>query len=242
MASMGRIFCYNTSFHSTTKCTPFELVYGRPPPTLPSYIPRTTRLAAVEEALLSRDQVLRDVRRQLLGAQNRMKQVYDKGHTEKEFAPGEWVYLRLHGYRQHSVDRRINQKLAPKFFGPYRITAKIGPVAYQLALPPKSKIQNVFHVSVLKKWVGVGMPVQDHLPQVDEDKLLPQAILEQRRHQGVLELLVHWQGKSPADATWELLSDFQLRYPTFALEDNGNFKGGGVLRDSVSTKRNKSGS
>jgi hypothetical protein len=35
-------FCYNTSWHSFTKLTPFEVVYGVPPPRLLSYNPSTT--------------------------------------------------------------------------------------------------------------------------------------------------------------------------------------------------------
>jgi len=227
-------YCYNTSFHSATKRTPFEIVYGRPPPSLLPYVPGTTKSAAVEDTLKARDEVLKEVRQHLLAAQNRMKQVYDKDHTERSFSEGEWVYLRLQGYRQHSVQKRQHQKLAPKFYGPYRIIKKIGPVAYQLALPPKAKIHNVFHVSVLKKWVGVGVPVQDDLPLLSQDsRLTPQAILDQRVQQGSTEVLVHWKELSPADATWEPLVDFQLRFPTFALEDKGHSKGGGVLRTYV---------
>jgi len=64
--------CYNTSFHSPTKHSPFGVVYGRPSPSLLSYILGTTQAAVVEEALVARDTVLRDVRRQLIRAQNRM--------------------------------------------------------------------------------------------------------------------------------------------------------------------------
>lgn len=44
------------------------------------------------------------------------------------------------------------------------------------------------------------------------------------------ELIVHWQGNSHADATWEVLSDFQLCYPNFALVGKGNPKREGVLQ------------
>ncbi|KAL4183721.1 hypothetical protein AMTRI_Chr11g156510 [Amborella trichopoda] len=37
-------YCYNTSVHSATKKTPYEMVYGRAPPTLLSYIPGTTQV------------------------------------------------------------------------------------------------------------------------------------------------------------------------------------------------------
>jgi hypothetical protein len=148
------------------------------------------------------------------------------------------VYLRLQGYRQQSVHKRSNLKLSPKFYGPYRIVKRIGSVAYQLALPPKAKIHYVFHVSVLKKWVGNGVPVQDHLPTLHEDsQLFPQAIIDHHRHQGVPEVLVHWQGLSPAEATWEPLSDFELRFPPFALVDKGNLKTGGVLRTYVRRRK-----
>jgi hypothetical protein len=179
----------------------------------------------VAEALGTRDELLWEVRHLLLAAQNRMKQVYDQHHSERVFSEGEWVYLRLEGYRQHSVQKHHHPKLAPKFYGPYRIVKKISLVAYWLALPPKAKIYDVFHVSVLKKWVSNGVPIQD-LPLIPEDsRLTPQAILEHRIHQGNAEVLVHWKDLSPADATWESLSDLQLRFSDFALTDKGHFKG-----------------
>ena len=44
-------------------------------------------------------------------------------------------------------------KLAPSYCGPFEILAKVGLVAYQLALPPNIKLHNVFHVSILKRYV-----------------------------------------------------------------------------------------
>lgn len=45
-------------------------------------------------------------------------------------------------------------KLSPRFVGPFKILERIGPVAYKLSLPPSlSRIHNVFHVSVLRKYI-----------------------------------------------------------------------------------------
>ena len=44
-------------------------------------------------------------------------------------------------------------KLGPRYCGPFEILAKIGPFKYQLELPPSIKVHNVFHVSILKKYI-----------------------------------------------------------------------------------------
>lgn len=110
-----------------------------------------------------------------------------------------------------------------------------------MALPLKAKIHDVFHVSVLKKWVGVGIPIHYDLHLLSDDgQLTPQAIFDQRLQRGNKEILMHWKDLSLVDATWESLSDFKLRFPTFPLEDKGHFKGEGVLRTYVRRKKNPS--
>ena len=48
-----------------------------------------------------------------------------------------------------------NGKLSLRFIGPYEVIEKVGPVAYWLALPPKlEKIHNVFHVSMLRRYMS----------------------------------------------------------------------------------------
>ena len=43
--------------------------------------------------------------------------------------------------------------MAPRYCGPFEILSRIGQVAYQLALPPNLRVHNVFHISILKKYV-----------------------------------------------------------------------------------------
>ena len=79
---------------------------------------------------------------------------------------------------------RRNEKLAPRFFGPYRIVERIGPVAYRLYLPESSKIHPVFHVSQLRKVVGQHEDSQPTIQFVDENyvwKSDPEEAIEYRK-------------------------------------------------------------
>ena len=45
-------------------------------------------------------------------------------------------------------------KLSPRYIGPFEILKRIGDFAYKLALPPSlANVNNVFHVSMLKKYI-----------------------------------------------------------------------------------------
>ena len=62
-------------------------------------------------------------------------------------------------------------KLRQRFIGPYEVLERIGPVVYQLALPPElAKLHDVFHVSMLRKYCSDGsyiLPVQEVQVQAD---------------------------------------------------------------------------
>lgn len=59
-------------------------------------------------------------------AQLRMRDLADKDRSDRAFAVGDYVYLKLQPYRQVSVVVRLFNKLAVKYFSPYPIDAKIG--------------------------------------------------------------------------------------------------------------------
>jgi hypothetical protein len=69
------------------------------------------------------------------------------------------------------------------------------------------------------------------MPQIQE--LQPQAIMERRiarrRNQAITQVLIHWKGLSPADATWEIADEIAARFPEFHLEDKVGLMGEDLL-------------
>ena len=124
---------------------------------------------------------------------------------------GDFIYLRLQPYRQSSLKKKGAEKLQPRFYGPYKIIRKVEEVAYELELPPESKIHNVFHVSNLKKVVGQQIVTSSELPPLDDEGqlvLIPERILEVRerklRNRIIRDYLVQWKDLPIEEATWEV--------------------------------------
>lgn len=156
-------YWYNTCPHTALGRSPFEVLYGFPPrhfgldPTDAVAVPDLQ--SWLEERSLMHDLI----RQHLLRAQSRMKRQADKGRSEREFTEGDLVFLKLQPYVQSSISRRSNQKLSFKFFGPFRVLARVGAAAYRLELPAYSHVHPVFHVSQLKRSPG-NLQVTPSLP------------------------------------------------------------------------------
>lgn len=91
-------YWYHTSSHSSTVTTPFEAVYRDSPLSLLSYVPGTSKVQEVADTLTQQDQILKELKIHLSKAQERMKRLADKKHTDKEHKTGDWVYLKLQPY------------------------------------------------------------------------------------------------------------------------------------------------
>ncbi|XXG42551.1 hypothetical protein AAC387_Pa01g2803 [Persea americana] len=146
--------------------SPFQAMYGRPPPRIDTYVPGSTSVQVVDSALCDRDDILQVLKDNILAAQNRMKVYADQWRMERSFEIKDWVFLRLQPYRQRSMGDRGPYKLSPRFYGPFQVVARVGPVVYKLKLPPESKTHPVFHVSVLKRKLGFNVPARPTLPPV----------------------------------------------------------------------------
>nr|GEV83661.1 Ty3/gypsy retrotransposon protein [Tanacetum cinerariifolium] len=195
------------------------------------YPPGSSKVAAVDDALVERDALLRLLRQNLLAAKNRMEEKANRKRRDVEFVVGDQVPVKLQPYRQITLARRLSNKLAKRYYGLYVILERVGKVAYRLALPADSKIHSVFHVSILKPFVGDNVCEVTELPEeVVEGRPIeqPMDIRETRlilhKWELVKQVLVQWVDGSLDDATREALTEFHSAYPDYDLGDQVIFE------------------
>lgn len=189
----------------------------------------------VTEWLQKREQMRDIIHQNLVRAQLRMKHQADRNRTERQFAVGDSVYLKLQPYVQKSVATRANQKLSFRYYGPYLVLKKVGATAYKLDLPEQSKIHPVMHVSQLKKALKPNVRVQKELPANLEEPCYPWRVLEQRSYvkgmKHINQLLIQWSGMASDLATWEDENEVKTKFPGAPAWGQAMDKEGGDVRD-----------
>jgi hypothetical protein len=136
------------------------------------------------------------------------------------FKLGDHVFLKVKTSRS-SLKLGSCAKLSARFCGPFEILERIGPVAYMLALPASMTVHNVFHVSLLKKYV----PDANHVIDWTVIQVEPEGVLQvhhvrildrksEQLHNRAIELVkVQWTWYGPEDATWEHEEVMRAEYP-----------------------------
>jgi hypothetical protein len=203
-------YCYNTTHHMSIGMTPFRALYSYDSLSFVEIAFGDSRAPMVQDWVQQSQDILRELKDHLQRAQNQQKVQADKHRVEHTFEVGDLVYLSLQPYKQDSIKRSGANKLQPRFFGPYRISRKVGVVAYEMELPQGSRIHNVFHVSCLKRAIGQHITPIEVLPPLDEQRklvLIPEEILEvQEKRLGkrtIKEYLIRWKDLPIENSTWE---------------------------------------
>nr|GFB86192.1 transposon Ty3-G Gag-Pol polyprotein [Tanacetum cinerariifolium] len=219
----------NTSVHTSTKFSPFEVVYGRLPHKLPPYIPGTASVQEVDEYLQDRDSLLKYLRKNLLNAQDHMKANVNHHRRDLEFKEGEFVLVKLQPYRQVSVANRLSVKLSPRYYGPYEVLARVGPVAYKIKLPRSSLVHDVFHVSFLRRFIGPLPAAVSELKEVPEpleipsdpqpEKILEERVITKGKCRPKTKALENRDHAGQMNASGKAKPYLKLFFPRFSGED-----------------------
>ncbi|GKE17491.1 putative reverse transcriptase domain-containing protein [Tanacetum coccineum] len=149
-------FSYNNSYRASIKAAPYEDLYGRKcrSPVCWSEV-RDSQLTGPELIRETTEKIVQ-IKNRLLTARSRQKRYADRRTKPLEFEVGNMVLLKVSPWKG-VVRFGKHRKLSPRYIGPFKILARVGPVAYTLELPEELKgIHITFHVSNLKKCLAKG--------------------------------------------------------------------------------------
>ncbi|KAL0537247.1 hypothetical protein IC582_026222 [Cucumis melo] len=214
-------FAYNNSYQATIGMAPFEALYGKCCRSPVCWGEVGEQRLMGPELVQSTNEAIQKIRSRMHTAQSRQKSYADVRRKDLEFEVGDKVFLKVAPMR--GVLRFARRgKLSPRFVGPFEILERIGPVAYRLALPPSlSTVHDVFHVSMLRKYVSDPSHVVDYEPlEIDENlsyveqpvEVLAREVKTLRNKQIPL-VKVLWRNHRVEEATWEREEDMRSRYP-----------------------------
>ncbi|KAA0060773.1 pol protein [Cucumis melo var. makuwa] len=163
-------FAYNNSYQATIGMTPFKTLYGKccRSPVCWSEVGEQRMLRP--ELVQTTNAAIQKIRARMLTARSRQKSYADVRRKDLEFEVGDMVFLKV-APMKGVLRFEKKGKLSPRFVGPFEILERIGPVAYRLALPPSfSAVHDVFHVSMLRRYVADPTHVVDFEPlQISEN-------------------------------------------------------------------------
>lgn len=131
------MFTYNTTPHSATRFTPFELMYGRQAE-IPTSLKTEPKLSYAYDdyvqELRERLRATNTMAKENLGlAKERSKETYDKRTRPVEFQIGDKVLL-----YDETIRRGRSKKLMSQWIGPYRIIEKNSGVNYTIKVRKKT--------------------------------------------------------------------------------------------------------
>jgi len=231
-------FAYNNSFQATIGMSPYEALYGRRCRS-PVYWDEVGERRILGPELIEKTvEAIDKIRLRIKAAQDRQKSYADQRRKDLEFEIGEKVFLKV-APMKGTIRFGKRGKLRPRFIGPFEILEKVGNVAYRLALPPElSAVHNVFHVSLLRKYIHDPSHVVNFQTISIQRNLsyeeTPMCIIERKvhalRNKEIPLVKVQWGRQDSDEATWEKEEEILARYPDILDQVSINFEDEIILK------------
>jgi len=140
-------FTYSNNYHSSTEMAPYEPLYARRCRTPLCWQQDGESIVLGPKFLQVTTEKVKIIQDHMRATQSRQKSYVDKRRRSLEFKVGDHVFLKVTPIAGLGRDLK-SRKLTHRFIRSYQITRRIGPVAYEIALPPHlENLHNVFHVS-----------------------------------------------------------------------------------------------
>ncbi|XP_028057521.1 uncharacterized protein LOC114261443 [Camellia sinensis] len=137
-----------------------------------------------------------------------------------EFETGDHVFVKVTPMKGHTRFGK-KKKLSTWYIGSFQILERLGPVAYQISLPPgMEQVHNVFHVSMLRGYLQDPSHVIDYHQIILDDDMVyeekPIQILDwqvkQLRNKTILMVKVEWREHHRNEAIWEREEEMRQQY------------------------------
>ncbi|GJX73868.1 putative reverse transcriptase domain-containing protein [Tanacetum coccineum] len=149
-------FSYNNSYHASIKAAPYKALYGRKCRSPVCWSEVGDSQFTGPEMIHETIEKIIQIKNRLLATRSRQNSYADRISKPLEFKVGDMVLLKVSPWKG-AVRFGKRKKLSPCYIGPFKILARVGPVAYTLELPEELKgIHSTFHVSNLKKCLVEG--------------------------------------------------------------------------------------
>lgn len=129
-------FTYNNSYQSSIAMAPYEALYGRCCRTLLCWFKDGESVLTGPKLIQQTTEKVKLIQERLRTSHSRQKSYVDRRRKPLEFVVGEHAFLKVTPTTDVGKVVR-SKKLSPKFIGPYQILRHIGPMAYEIALPPQ---------------------------------------------------------------------------------------------------------
>jgi len=146
------VWAYHTTSHSTTRETPFNLVYGSDamtPMEIQENSPRFQNFVA-EESTEERkvnldllDEIREEARIKAKALKIKVAYKYNSKLRPRQFQVADQVMRKAHSYQ-------LENKLSPKWTGPFRVTEALGNGAYRLETLEGGAIPRAWNATNLK--------------------------------------------------------------------------------------------
>ena len=184
-------FAYNRVQHSTTKVSPFQVVYGFNPRTpidlLP--LPTTERTNTDDQERAEFIRKLHETTKANIEMMNEKYRIAgSKGRKELKLAIGDLVWLHL---RKDRFPELRKSKLMHRADGPFKILEKINDNAYKFELPPEFGVSPTFNISDLKPYLGEEDELESRTTPIQEGGMMRTSLLW--THTTLLKLILQVQ-------------------------------------------------
>ena len=180
------------------------------------------------ELVQETEEKVKMIRERLKIATDRHKSYANMKRKDIRYEIGDKVFLKVSPWKK-VLRFGKKGKLSPRFIGPYEVIEKVGPVAYQLALPPNlEKIHNFFHVSMLRRYrldpshvvSSKTIELRPDLTYEEEPVEILAREVQELWNKKIPLVKVLWRNHKTEEATWKSEETMRQQYHNCLIKVN----------------------